>query len=272
LVNALLFKPDSELSSADAPDDLQIFFKSAKEKVAKLGKGSIYINTYPAGARIEIDGVFKGTTPLPVEGLKVGEHYVSAKLDGYSRFSLKIMVNDEFEEKYDFTLKHARKKKIFEDIAAKLRVNAVSDEIDGSASLTELKGMFFADYAILMDCRCKQTPPTLKMYFANLFTKKLISSIKYPQKSDAPEIDKTVVAGLVDEIFGAEEKRMKRLAEIAESAAGKPQKKSIFSKWWFWTLLGGAALGSVSAVLLLTKGGESEGFDHDGSGALIIRF
>jgi hypothetical protein len=46
-------------------------------RTARLG--SLKVTTHPAGARILVDGTYRGTAPLTVEGLPVGKHTVTAE-------------------------------------------------------------------------------------------------------------------------------------------------------------------------------------------------
>jgi hypothetical protein len=46
-------------------------------------RGAIQANSTPAGARVSIDGQFKGTTPITVTDIPAGQHTVVLSLEGY---------------------------------------------------------------------------------------------------------------------------------------------------------------------------------------------
>jgi hypothetical protein len=46
-------------------------------------RGSIQVNTSPPGARVEVDGVYRGSAPLLVPNVAAGMHIVRFRLDGY---------------------------------------------------------------------------------------------------------------------------------------------------------------------------------------------
>jgi hypothetical protein len=54
--------------------------------------GSISVSSDPTGAKVTLDGEFKGTTPVTLSGVKAGDHTVKLTLSGYSDYSAALSV------------------------------------------------------------------------------------------------------------------------------------------------------------------------------------
>ncbi|MFO0600783.1 MAG: PEGA domain-containing protein [Myxococcaceae bacterium] len=61
-----------------------IKFAEAQKKAAANSKGELLVRTEPAGARVWVDGVFRGISPVTVAGLSATKHFVTASLGGYA--------------------------------------------------------------------------------------------------------------------------------------------------------------------------------------------
>ncbi|MFT3710399.1 MAG: PEGA domain-containing protein [Archangium sp.] len=59
-------------------------FTEAQRKLVANAKGELLVRTEPAGARVWVDGVYRGVSPVNVAGLTAQKHYVTATLGGYA--------------------------------------------------------------------------------------------------------------------------------------------------------------------------------------------
>jgi CRISPR/Cas system-associated exonuclease Cas4 (RecB family) len=55
--------------------------------------GSLYINSEPSGATVLVDGVLKGSTPLNIFDVSVGEHSIRISFSGYKEYSATATVS-----------------------------------------------------------------------------------------------------------------------------------------------------------------------------------
>ncbi len=74
--------PRAEFSPTFFPPEL-LKFADMQKRLAAASKGELLVKTEPAGARVWVDGVYRGLSPLTVDGLGAGKHFVSASLGGY---------------------------------------------------------------------------------------------------------------------------------------------------------------------------------------------
>jgi len=63
------------------------------ESLYRYRKGSIQVSSRPSHARVFIDGVDKGKTPLTVRRLKVGRHEVVVIKEGYRIYIKDVYVD-----------------------------------------------------------------------------------------------------------------------------------------------------------------------------------
>ncbi|MBL8911576.1 MAG: PEGA domain-containing protein, partial [Archangium sp.] len=73
----------AEFSPTYFPPDL-IKFAEATRKIASNAKGELLVRTEPAGARVWVDGTFRGISPVSIAGLTASKHFVTATLGGYA--------------------------------------------------------------------------------------------------------------------------------------------------------------------------------------------
>jgi hypothetical protein len=78
--------------------------------------------------------------------------------------------------------------------------------------------------------------------------------------------DKKAIEALVAELFLA--------AKIPNAPAEQQvQRDSIWGKWWFWTIVGGVVVGSVTAAVVLSGDEADPGTGYaPGTGGVVIRF
>lgn len=79
----LAIDPKTEFSSSFFSPDL-IKFGEAQRKQVENAKGELTVRTEPPGARVWVDGQFRGTSPVLVAGLAAGDHVVAATQGGYA--------------------------------------------------------------------------------------------------------------------------------------------------------------------------------------------
>lgn len=73
----------AEFSPTYFPPDL-IKFAEVQRKQAANARGELLVRTEPAGARVWVDGVFRGISPVTIAGLTNVKHHVTATLGGYA--------------------------------------------------------------------------------------------------------------------------------------------------------------------------------------------
>lgn len=84
---ALFLDPKLDLDpNRFAPEDIEAL-ESARREIIQEETGSADITSAPVSARVYIDGVYRGTTPVKVTDLPRGNHYLLVERDGYERIA-----------------------------------------------------------------------------------------------------------------------------------------------------------------------------------------
>ena len=88
-------------------------------------KGLVLLQTMPPGAEVEIDGAFRGKTPLLLLDLEIGEHPTLLRSEGYQPRRLAIKVTDRVPQKVmtDLTSDSARINVASEPAGAAVLIN-----------------------------------------------------------------------------------------------------------------------------------------------------
>ncbi len=75
--------PKAQFSSNYFPPELLKYVEDAR-RLATSGKQSLEVRTTPSGARVYVDGQYRGLSPVEVSNLASGEHHVALVMPGYS--------------------------------------------------------------------------------------------------------------------------------------------------------------------------------------------
>lgn len=61
------------------------------------GNGNIVVSSFPSGAHVYIDNVYKGLTPLTIENVENGRHTVLVRLTGYRDWTTNVVIYGDSE-------------------------------------------------------------------------------------------------------------------------------------------------------------------------------
>lgn len=78
-----ILAPKTKLSDAQFPPEL-LKYAESQRKAVKNAKGRLTVRTEPPGARVWVDGVYRGVSPVTAEQMANGQHLVVAALTGYA--------------------------------------------------------------------------------------------------------------------------------------------------------------------------------------------
>jgi PEGA domain len=90
----LAVAPDTVFSNAYYPPDLLKYAEGLRKTVASAN-GELTVRSEPVGARIWVDGVYRGVAPATIKGLANGRHFVTALLAGRSMWQSEVPLGEE---------------------------------------------------------------------------------------------------------------------------------------------------------------------------------
>ena len=92
----------------------------------QLGTGKLKVVTDPFEARVSVDGVEKGLTPLVISEIKAGYHDISINYSGYSEYKKSVLINTNIIEELNVKLKKLASMTISSDpVGATILVNGI---------------------------------------------------------------------------------------------------------------------------------------------------
>lgn len=86
--------PRAEFSPQMFPPEL-LKFADAQRTFATHATGELLVRTEPPGARVWVDGVYRGVSPVTVAGLTTTKHYISAAVGGAALAQSKASLGEE---------------------------------------------------------------------------------------------------------------------------------------------------------------------------------
>jgi len=82
LDRVLALEPRAQLSVNHFPPESLAYAEKVKKSVVSLATATMKVTSTPAGARIYLDGRFRGVAPLELSGLTQADHFVTAVMQG----------------------------------------------------------------------------------------------------------------------------------------------------------------------------------------------
>lgn len=252
-----------EQDFTEYPQKVQTAYDTARQAVLARPKIEYEVRTTPPNARVYVNGVFQGLSPVWVK-TRVGEQFVTLSKHGSARkakiFNLELQKDPPpLEEE----LPKARRQAAYESVIERL-----GEIFDGSvepSDLTEAQGLCGATYAVALRATGTRDKMKVELALANLAGRQVVNrltrEIKW-QKRDKELIDK-----LVDELF--------RIPELPAAEVPAPIGGStpVYKTWWFWTVIGAVVVGSATAVVLATRKSTPTPPKYaPGHGGLVIQF
>jgi len=255
-------------------------YSRAKTEIQDMAKGTVSVKSIPTGAEVSLDGVFKGYTPIPLQGVSAGGHLLELRLHGYKRWTATPVVTEGGTLSLDANLDEWEKKKELRKALSTAKKNmSTAKFLRGAKPLAALTGAtevlvleaasrggryvlsgfhwdgakkvtpVEADLSDGLDERVREMLATaLGMEYKN-------ASASSSLGSPPPETVKSVMeksGALLGDITVDPDSPLFQLSE-------KGQQESVLDKWWFWTAIGGGAALTVTAIVLAVVLKDEEG-------------
>lgn len=97
LMQAIAIAPDVEPDPAVFNPTMRNTFRSASNSVKKSKRVALSVSSNPSYAQVYVDGNFAGVSPITVDGLTEGRHFLRLVKDGYNDFGSVVSVSRSSE-------------------------------------------------------------------------------------------------------------------------------------------------------------------------------
>lgn len=224
-------------------------FEEAKQRVRRRGRGSVEFRTEPEGAEVFIDGRSRGAAPLVVEGLVVGDHYVTIKLAGFEKVAARFTVAPNYQETFEYALERSDQYLILQQ-ALRDVLPEIGRERAGQGILA-LRGILFVSQIVLGTVDAG--PNGLVNVRACLYDLRTGLRLKEVRSEGRVGEAAGPLARLGPELYRGVDLRGFVEAPPPPPPPPPPPSQSIFGKWWFWGVVGVVVAGVTVGILLVPE-------------------
>lgn len=262
LARAVQVNPKLTLTTDTLPAKARARWDQVRADVVARPKVDFEVRTEPPHARVYVAGRFMGLSPVYASGLS-GEQLVVVSKHGWARRG-RIVTVDASHAGLDETLEPARRAAAWTALQGRL-----ADLFDGAiepSDLTETEGMAGVPYAVAVRATGSRAKMKVEVALCNLSGRQVVQRLSRELKWEGRnKAARDAVDQLVADLL--------RAPEVAVAPATPAvQTRPVYQTWWFWTIVGAAAVGSGVAVYLATRPSDSPPAYAPGTGGLLILF
>lgn len=176
LTQALRISPSIEPDPRIFNPAMRRIFDGVAESMATQAVGSLAVSSNPSYAEVFVDGVFRGITPLTLDGLGVGEHWVRIVKEGYHSTGEVQKVLAQGDNAYVATLRPERIADQYERLAQDVAQRAQKSPKKVTDELLEMATLAHADYVLVIAVQLDGDRVQLNASQFNIARKKYVAS------------------------------------------------------------------------------------------------
>ncbi len=247
----LVWRSDHKYDPAKFPERHLALFEEVKKELLAARRGSLEIRSDPPAAQAYVDGRYVGVTPASAEGLIAGEHFVTLKREGYRKTVTPASVSTKVQGTIDVKLERSGKFLLVEQALKAVEREVGHDRL--APDVDNLKEVLYLDHAVfvrarragagririesqLYDLRSRRRLATETREFADGESEKMLAqqatalyvNVRYDAELETPKDEPIPLA--------------------------RQQRKALYRRWWFWTVIGAVAVGvAVTTGLVVDR-------------------
>jgi len=217
--------------------------RKARRAVKNLPRGQFLLQTRPSGAAAFLDGRFIDRTPIDLDGVPAGTHYLTIRKRGYLKQAVVIRMSP-VRKKVDleFALKRSRKYILLEQ--ALVRSWPDFGKARATPAMQEIKTLLLIDQIVLVKPKVPGSQGVrIEACLYDLRTgnllKRLGATLKKP-KYRARKFADALYAGVRYDGSIPDPGKQK-----APDAGGPTP---IYKRWWFWVSIGAAVVATTIGI------------------------
>ncbi|WP_158501904.1 PEGA domain-containing protein [Vitiosangium sp. GDMCC 1.1324] len=238
LLSAPTLQPESELFGQEVLDT----FNAAKAALSRQPRGTLAVDSLPAGAQVLLHGQSLGTTPLKDVELAPGPHQVVLTLPGYKPLGTFQEVEPSQRDELRPTLEPLPELASVRALAAEVSTSKALDSDPLPPGVARIAEKLGARYVVLARvAQERQGRAEVSLYAWDVQLKNRLRGVKV-NPADARERQEAV-RQVHDFLTG-------KLAPDSSLPIALP---AVVKKPWFWAAVGGVAVATTASILLATQ-------------------
>ena len=230
-----LLSPTFQPSGDAYPSNVITRYAGLKRGVDTRATGAIEVVSDPLGAAVYVDGVFRGSTPLTIEGLADGQHAVVVERLGYRSFGTLSPAAARRTSRVDLDLERT----LAVPVVARLTPGFA---LDPEAALA-LGRTLALDRLAVLSLTVRLAQPRVSGLWLDVGAGKVLATVPATAVVQAPDVAASAVVGAIAAAVSEREE-----AEAAASAAQPFEWPPWIHQWWFWAAVGGVAVAAATTA------------------------
>jgi hypothetical protein len=235
----VVFREGYEYDSARYPAECAETFATARDRTLAGPRASLEVNTEPTGAEVYVDGRSYGPSPVVIDDLLVGDHYITIKHIAYVKAVERATVARTGSSVSYALLPNARSALVASGEATSALRGELGEERAGSA-IRSLGNTLGAAQVVIGVARPLGDELHVQLFLYDVRTRFLLNRGEFDMTRDeagmevAREAAVNLYAGV--DLSGAID------APIDESGLPTARRPEVWEEWWFWTAIGAGAV------------------------------
>lgn len=261
-VRAVEVNPKLTLDLAAVSAKAEAVYASKKAEVLARPKVDFEVRTTPPLARVYANGRYMGLSPVYASGL-TGRQLVVVAKHGQARVG-RVLSVDASHPGLDEALQPARRAAAWSALLGRL-----AELFDGAVEpqdLAEGEGLAGVPYAVAIRAHGTRANMRVEVALCNLAGRQVIQRLARDLKWEGRnKAAREAVDQLVADLL-----RPPEVVSAGPAAAAQPT--PVYKTWWFWTIVGAAAVGSGVALWLASDSEPAPRTYAPGTGGILIQF
>lgn len=248
----LTWRPTYQVDNDQFPAAINDPLEAARTHQSQQPQGQVKVLSEPPGAQVFVDGEFAGTSPLNVEHLTVGEHYITFKKLGFKRGLRVANIVKDRPAQILGKLDRSEKFLLVEQAISRVGPTMGAKRLD--KVVDNLRETLFLDHAIFL--KMQRSAPqssgsedvTVAAYLYDLRSRSLLSEKTETVKVQGGVPAEGAMALLADKLYEGVDYDS---VEVKPDDAPLPvavKQTPLYKRWWFWTAIGVVVAGGASAL------------------------
>ncbi|MDQ3033004.1 MAG: PEGA domain-containing protein [Myxococcota bacterium] len=232
----LVFREGHDYDTSRYPEEYADVFARVRSRTLSGARGTLVVETEPEGAEIYVDGRSYGPSPARVDGLLVGDHYVTIKHLGYERIIRRAALDGtETTVRYDLQPNERSQLVASEEFQRVLR-GELGEERAGQ-NLRSLGNTLGAAQVIVGVVRpIGESQVHVQVWLYDIRTRFLLATREGTITTD--EAGMLTARQMSVDLYRGVDLGGAIAAPEEDGVAGGERQPELWEQWWFWTVVG----------------------------------
>jgi hypothetical protein len=239
MARVVVFREGYEYDSERYPAQYAEVFDRVRSRTLSGPRGTLTVVTEPEGAEVYVDGRSYGPSPARVEGLLLGDHYVTIKHLGFERLVRRVRL-DGLSSTVRFELVPNERSRLVASPEFQRALRGELGERRAGDNLRSLGNTLGVAQVIVGVVRPREGAQVhVQVWLYDVRTRFLLNAREATLTTDEAGLEVARQLG-VDLYRGVDRSGM--IAVLDEERGGGERSPELYEQWWFWTAIGAVAI------------------------------